>query len=190
MSTHDCESARQQLKSFAVWRQRFSGGAIGASLETCAGPRRTFWEPVGGLLMLMPNGLKDQREPAVAISDSALVPFRMFELIADLARDGERGHGHKPSSDAAGGTAAEDTETATPAAVGTGPASADAMASQPGGDPVNLADESSQQNSDEKERGQRSPPFEPPGSPSSEPPDRPKEEPRWLRSNLPMRSAG
>jgi hypothetical protein len=71
------------------------------------------------------------------------------------------------------------SQTATPAAVGTGPASADALASQPGGDPVNLADESNQQDSGEKESGQRPPSSSPLGSPSSDPPDQPKDEPPW-----------
>jgi hypothetical protein len=68
------------------------------------------------------------------------------------------------------------SETTTPAAVGTGPAHVD-EASQPGANPVNPADVSNQQDSDEKERGQSSPPSASRGSPSSDPSDRSKDEP-------------
>jgi hypothetical protein len=73
------------------------------------------------------------------------------------------------------------SETTTPTTVGTGPASVDdkTKVSQPGGDPVKLADGSNQQDSDEKERGQSSPPSASRGSPSSDPSDRSKDEPPW-----------
>ena len=175
--------ARENLRAFTVWRCRFRGGAIGARLETRAGSR-SFQEPVGGLLPLMEEGLEDRGIPVAAALDSTSIPCRIFEIMADLARDGERGHGHKPSSDAAGGTAAEGTETATPATGGTGPAPVE-TASQPGANPVNPADVSNQQDSDEKERGQSSPPSSPPGSPWSAPSDEPKDEPPWPRSSSP-----
>jgi hypothetical protein len=94
------------------------------------------------------------------------LPVPIFSILARLAREGLRAAGYKISSDAAGGTAAEDTKTATPATGGTGPASADTLASQPGGDPVNLAGQSNQQDSGRKKREQSPPPFSPHGSPS------------------------
>jgi hypothetical protein len=115
------------------------------------------------------------------------MPVEVFKILAKLARDAERDLGPKPSSDAAGKAAAEAPETATPAQDVTGPASVD-MASQPGANPVDLAEVTSQQDSGEKERGQRPPPSSH-GSPSSDPSDRPKDEP-WPRSNLQMQSAG
>jgi hypothetical protein len=181
--------ARKRLGSFTVGRSHQDGGSISASLDVSTGTIG-FVEPLGDLFPSMQDGAESSSLPEAAISQTKVVPFAIFEILADLARDGEHSHGHKPSSDAAGGTAAEDTKTATPAAVGTGPASADAMASQPGGNPVNLADESNQQDSDEKERRQRPPPSEPHGSPSFDPSDRPKDEPPWPRSSLPMPSAG
>jgi hypothetical protein len=190
MTTDDRDIARQCLTSVSVWHRRFRGGAIGAHIYTRFGSR-SFQEPVGGLLPLMEEGLEDRNSPVAAAFDTVTIPFAIFEILADLVRDDVRGHGHKPSSDAAGGTAAEDIKKATPATGGTGPASADAMAGQPGGNPVNLAaDGSSQQDSGEKERRQRPPPSAPRGSSSSDVMDQSKDEPPWPRSSLPMLSAG
>jgi hypothetical protein len=161
--------AREHLRAFTVWRHRFRGGAIGARLETSAGSR-SFREPVGGLLPLMEEGLEDQGIPVAAALDSTSIPCRIFEIMADLALTGERGHDHKPSSDVASGTAAEDTETTTPATGETGPAPVE-TASQPGGNPVNPAERDSQQDRSTREREQSSSPAVPPGSPSSGPTD-------------------
>jgi hypothetical protein len=118
------------------------------------------------------------------------MPVAVFKILAELARDDAPVVGHKNSSDAADGTAAEDTKTATPAAVGTGPASADALASQPSGNSVNLAGRSNQQDSGKKKRRQRSASSSSPGSPSSDPSDKPKDEPPWPQSNLRTQLAG
>jgi hypothetical protein len=180
--------ARKRLGSFTVGRSHQDGGSISASLDVSTGTIG-FVEPLGDLFPTLRDGAEYSGTPEAAISATKSVPFRIFEILADLARDDARGHGHKPSSDAAGGTAGADTETATPAAGGTGPASADAMASQPGGNPVNLADGSNQQDSGKKKRRQRSASSAPPGSPSFDPSDRPKDEPPWPRSDLPTPTA-
>jgi hypothetical protein len=187
MTTDDRDFARHHLTSLSVWRYRFPGGAIGASLDTRFGVR-SFQEPVIGLLPPMEEGVKDPRVPAAAARDMVVIPFAMFETLADLMRDGAPGH--KSSSDAAGGTAGADIETATPATGGTGPASVDDIAGQPGCSPVNPDDVTSHQDSGKKKRRQRSASSAPPGSPSSDPPNQPKDEPPWPKSNLPMRSAG
>jgi hypothetical protein len=181
--------ARKRLGLFTVGRSHQDGGRITASLDVLPGVVN-FVEPLGDLFPSMQNGAEPSGTPKAAISQTKVVPFAIFEILADLALDTERAHGHKPSSDAAGGAAAEDVKTTTPATGGAGPASADALAGQPGGNPVNLAGESTQQDSGRKEREQSSPPSSPPGSPSSEPPDRPKEESSWPRSSLRMPSAG
>jgi hypothetical protein len=117
-------------------------------------------------------------------------PTEMFRVLADLVRDAERDHGHKSSSDAAGGAAGADTETATPAAGGTGPASVDDIAGQPGCSPVNPDDVTSHQDSGKKKRRQRSAPSAPHGPPSTAFMDQWKDVPPWQKSNLPMGSAG
>jgi hypothetical protein len=189
MKLEDRSQVRKRLGSFTVGRSYQSGGAISASLEVSTGTVG-FVVPIGDLLSSMQDAAEDSANPEAAISNTKSVPFRIFEILADLALDTERMLGRSASSDAAGGTAAEDTETATPAAGGTGPASADAMASQPSANSVNLGRSSDHQDSGQKKRGQRPPPFEPHGSPSFDPSDRPKDEPPWPQSNLRMQSAG
>jgi hypothetical protein len=102
---------------------------------------------------------------------------RLGELLGEIPLEPQGEFILRPASSTS-------SQTTTPAAGGTGPASID-RASQPSGDSVNLADGSNQQDSDEKERGQSSYPFTLRGSPSSDPSDRLKEEPPWQRSNSP-----
>jgi hypothetical protein len=187
MSADDRVFAREHLRSFTVHRFRFAGGAIGASLETSGGDR-SFREPVGGLLPLMEDGLEDPRVPAAAVSDIASVGYKLFEIMADLALDTECELGQSASSDTASRTAAKDVETTTPATVGTGPAPVD-KASQPGANPVNSADTSNQQDSDENKRGQCPLPFSPHGSPSSDHSNQRRDDPPWPSLDSPLRSA-
>jgi hypothetical protein len=116
------------------------------------------------------------------------MPVVFFRILAELARDSMR-QGQQISSNAAGGTAAEDANTTTPAAGGTGPASVD-KASQPGGNPVISAEATSQQDSDENKKGQSHRPSASHGSPSSDHPNQRKDEPPWPISNSPIQSAG
>jgi hypothetical protein len=112
---------------------------------------------------------------------TASVPGAILGALAYLVLDSVRAEQdlssrrRKFQSNAA--RAAEETETTTPAQDAAGPASADALASQPGDNPVDLAEMSNQQDSGRKKRGQSSPLSAPPGLPSSRPPDHPKEEP-------------
>jgi hypothetical protein len=105
---------------------------------------------------------------------NAVVPGVIICALADLVLDTLRAERElssrrrKTRSDAAGNTAGADTETTTPAQDATGPASADAMASQPSRNSVNSADDSNQQDSGRKKRGQSSPSSTPHGSPSSD----------------------
>jgi hypothetical protein len=183
------EFARANLRSFTVWRYRFRDGAIGASLMTSAGSR-SFREPVGGLLPLMEEGLEDRGIPAAAAMDIVVIPSAIFEILADLALDTERAHGHKPSSDATGGPVVEDTETATPATGGTGPASVEEKAGQPRANAVSRGVSSDHQDSGRKKRGQSSPPQMRCGSSPPDTSNQLKDEPPWQKSNLRMRSAG
>jgi hypothetical protein len=167
MNVENRSRARKRLGLFTVGRSHQSGGVIGASLEVSNGTVG-FVVPIGDLLASMQDGAEDSGIPEAAISDIKSVPFRIFEILADLALDTERALGRSASSDAAGGRAAEDTETTTPAQDATGPASADARASQPSGNSVNSADGSNQQDSGQKKRGQSSPSSTPHDSPSSD----------------------
>jgi hypothetical protein len=180
--------ARKFMRCLTVHRFRFPGGAIGASLEFNGGSQ-SFREITPGLFPQMTEDGSDNPDmPPAAIHDLSSMPYRLFEIMADLALDTERELGQSASSDAASSTAAKDAETTTPATVGAGPAHVD-KASQPGANPVNPADSSNQQDSDEKERGQSPAPSSPRGSPSSNPSDRPKDEPPWPISSSRMQSA-
>jgi hypothetical protein len=182
--------ARQNLTSFSVWHHRFRGGAIGASLITPIGTR-SFREPVGGLLPLMEEGLEDRGIPAAAAMDIVAIPSAIFEILADLALDTERAHGHKPSSDAPGGPDAKDAKTTTPTRRTAGPAPVDDKESQPScHSAIGGGSGLGHQDSGRKKRGQCPPPFEPPGSPSSDDLEQSKDEPPWPISNLRMQSAG
>jgi hypothetical protein len=172
-----------EIKEFAVWRAR-----PWAEITARTGPGVTeTWAfgPAPDLLAPFSAPWIWTRPPGVCCS----LPVEVFKILGRLARDGMRQSGPQPSSDAAGGTAAEDTETTTPAAGGTGPAPVDAMVSQPSGDSVDLADGSNQQDSAKKREEQCSAPSAPHGSPSSDLPDRPKDKPPWI-SSLPMDAAG
>jgi hypothetical protein len=180
--------AREHLRAFTVWRCRFRGGAIGASLEFKGGSQ-SFREITLGLIPPMTeDGSENPDIPPAAFRDISSMPYKLFEIMADLALDTECELGQSASSDTAGSTAAEDAETTTPAAVGTGPAHVD-KTSQPGANPVNSADVNNQQDSDEKERGQSPAPSSSCGSPSSKPSARSKDEPPWPRSSLQMQFA-
>jgi hypothetical protein len=176
--------AREHLRSLTVSRFRFAGGAIGANLEFNGGSQN-FREITPGLYPPMTeDGSENPDIPPAPYHDLSSMPYKLFEIMADLALDTERELGRSASSDAAGGTAAKDAETTTPATVGAGPAHVD-KASQPGANPVKTADNNNQQDSDEKERGQSPAPSSRRGSPSSKPSARPKDEPPWPRSSLP-----
>jgi hypothetical protein len=185
MNGENRSRASKLLRSLTVGRSHQSGGEITASIEVSTGTIE-FVVPIGDLFssMQMQNDTEHSGIPEAAISDTKSVPFRIFEIMADLVLDTERELGQSTSSDAAGDTAAKDVETTTPATVATGPAHVD-KASQPGANPVSPADVSNQQDSDEKERGQSPAPSSSYGSPSSKPSARSKDEPPWPRSNSP-----
>jgi hypothetical protein len=173
-----------EIKEFAVWRAR-----PWAEITARTGPGVTeTWAfgPAPDLLAPFSAPWIWTRPPGVCCS----LPVEVFKILGRLARDGMR-QDQRLSSDAAGGTAAEDTETTTPAAGGTGPASVvDASkASQPGGNPV-ISEVSTQQDSDANKKGQSSPPSASHGSPSSDFTDQPKDDPPWPSSSLSMPAAG
>jgi hypothetical protein len=102
---------RKHMRSLTVHRFRFAGGAIGASLEFSGG-RQVFREVTPGLL---PAGLfssmtEDDPEtpdtPPAAYHDLSSMPYKLFEIMADLALDAERELDQSASSDAATGKAA------------------------------------------------------------------------------------
>jgi hypothetical protein len=97
--------ARENLRDLSLWRYRFAGGPIGANLRLRDGSLPVS-EPVGGLLTLMEDDLKDQRRPAAAPLDSTTMPYKLFEIMADLASDTARELGQSVSSDAVDETAA------------------------------------------------------------------------------------
>jgi hypothetical protein len=99
------EFARENLKEFTLWRYRFAGGTISANLRL-RDWSLSFSEPVGGLLTLMEDDLKDPRIPAAAPLDSTTMPYKLFEIMADLASDTARELGQSTSSDAVDETAA------------------------------------------------------------------------------------
>jgi hypothetical protein len=105
MGAEHRDFARENLKGLDLWRYRFADGPIGGSLRLRDGSLRLN-EPVGGLLTLMEEGLKDPRVPAAAPLDSTSMQYRIFEVMADLAFDTERVLGQSVSSDVAGETAA------------------------------------------------------------------------------------
>jgi hypothetical protein len=79
------------------------------------------------------------------------------------------------------------SKTTTPATGGTGPASIE-TASQPGANPVNIARLDSQQDSDERERGQSPTPSSSLGSPSSGQTDQLKDETLWPNARFRIQS--
>jgi hypothetical protein len=97
--------ARENLSEFNLWRYRFAGGTIGASLRL-RDWSLSFSKPVGGLLTLMEEGLRDPHIPAAAPLDSTTMPYKLFEIMADLVLDTECELGQSVASDAANGTAA------------------------------------------------------------------------------------
>jgi hypothetical protein len=99
------EFARENLKDLTLLRYRFAGGTIGANLWL-RDWSLSFSEPVGGLLTLMEDDWKDQRIPVAAPLDSTTMPYKLFEIMADLASDTARELGQSVSSDAADETAA------------------------------------------------------------------------------------
>jgi hypothetical protein len=99
------EFARENLKDFALWRYRFAGGTISANLRL-RDWSLSFSQPIGGLLTLMEDDLKDPRIPAAAPLDSTTMPYKLFEIMADLASDTARELGQSVSSDAVDETAA------------------------------------------------------------------------------------
>jgi hypothetical protein len=185
--------AREHLRSLTVRRFRFAGGAIGASLEFIDGNQvfnQVFREISPGLVPPMTEDAPENPDiPPAAYWDLSSMPYKLFEIMADLALDTERELGQSASSDTASRTAAKDVETTTPATVGTEPAPVD-KASHPGANPVNSADISNQQDSDENKRGQCPPPFSPHGSPSSDHSNQRRDDPPWPSLDSPLRSAG
>jgi hypothetical protein len=99
------EFARENLKDFALWRYRSAGGTISANLRL-RDWSLSFSQPIGGLLTLMEDDLKDPRIPAAAPLDSTTMPYKLFEIMADLASDTARELGQSVSSDAVDETAA------------------------------------------------------------------------------------
>jgi hypothetical protein len=99
------EFARENLKDFALWRYRFAGGTISANLRL-RDWSLSFSQPVGGLLTLMEDDLNDPRIPVAAPLDSTTMPYKLFEIMADLASDTARQLGQSVSSDAVDETAA------------------------------------------------------------------------------------
>ena len=175
MNGENRSRASKLLRSLTVGRSHQSGGEITASIEVSTGTIE-FVVPISDLFssMQMQNDTEHSGIPEAAISDTKSVPFRIFEIMADLVLDTERELGQSTSSDAAGDTAAKDVETTTPAAVGAGPAPVE-TASQPGGNPVNPAERDSQQDRSMREREQSSSPAAPHGSPSFGPTDQTEE---------------
>jgi hypothetical protein len=78
--------SRENFKDFSLWRYRFAGGTISANLRL-RDWSLSFSQPAGGLLTLMEDDLKDPRIPAAAPLDSTTMPYRLFEIMADLASD-------------------------------------------------------------------------------------------------------
>jgi hypothetical protein len=181
------EQAREQVRDVTVFR-----GTGSVYINTISGPV-SYYKPLPGLLAIMMDEPIPERRPEAEMSVMATVPIRFFEILADLVLDTERVRG-KPqlppdnkTPEAAGSTNAEGVDTTTPAAVGAGPAPVE-TASQPGANPVNIARRDSQQDSDERERGQSSRPSSSLGSPSSGQTEQLEDEPTWPSARFRTRS--
>lgn len=160
--------ARKRLGWFTVGRSHQDGGRITASLDVLPGVV-FFAEPLDDLVPSMRDDAEPSGTPKAAISQTKVVPFAIFEILADLALDGVR-HGQR-SSPATGGPVAGDAKTTTPTRSEAGSAPVDDKASQPSSSSVIGGGYSlSHQDSGRKKRGQSSSPPAPHGSPSSDPP--------------------
>jgi hypothetical protein len=97
---------RKHTRSLTVHRFRFAGGAIGASLEFSGG-RQVFREITPGLFPPMTEDDPETPDiPPAAYHDLSSMPYKLFEIMADLALDTERELDQSASSDAATGKAA------------------------------------------------------------------------------------
>jgi hypothetical protein len=134
--------------------------------------RRVNFGLISGVLK---SGMKQE------VRIEADVLFRLGELLDDTQLE------RQPELLLQEKAAPKISKTTTPAAVGTGPAHVD-EASQPGANPVNPADLSNQQDSDEKERGQSPAPSSSLGSPSSGQTDQLEDETLWPNARFRIQS--
>jgi hypothetical protein len=80
------------MRCLTVHRFRFTGGAIGASLEfNLKGGSQTFEEISPGLFPPMTEDAPETPDiPPAAYWDISSMPYKLFEIMADLALDTER----------------------------------------------------------------------------------------------------
>jgi hypothetical protein len=148
----------------------------------------------GNLLDLLPEQNPDS-QPVAPITVMASIPFKVFEVLADLDLDTKRVYGmdlfleEGEVSNPAGPIAEQDAENATPTTGGAGPARV--VVSQLGANPVNSRTYTSLEYGDEERENQPPSPSESPGSPridgSADHSNR-ESEPPWPNSVLPMLS--